>query len=183
MSDSAYNLAPDLAVVANTASDENRLPHSVEAEQAVLGALMLDNNRLDAVLEIISETDLYREDHRLILRMMQNLQEEAEPLDVITLAEELDRHNELERVGGLPYLTELADKTPGTANLLAYARIVRERATLRQLIAAAHEITKSSFNPSGLDSDDLLQLAEKLRSEERRVGRESRSHRWAYNFV
>ncbi len=162
MSDSAYNLVPNLVTVANSASNEDHLPHSIEAEQAVLGALMLDNNRLDAVLEIISEPDLYREDHRLILRMMQKLQEAAQPLDAITLAEELDRHNELERVGGLSYLTELADKTPGTANLLAYARIVRERATLRQLIAAAREITKSSFNPSGLDSDDLLQLAEKL---------------------
>src|SRR5690554_5093133 len=157
MSDSVYNLVP----VADPVPDEVRLPHSLEAEQAVLGGLMLDNKRLDAVLEIISEADLYREDHRLILQMMQKLQENSQPLDVITLAEELDRHNELERIGGLPYLAELADKTPGSANILAYARIVRERSTLRQLIAAAQEISKSSFNPSGLDSDDLLQMAEK----------------------
>jgi replicative DNA helicase len=137
------------------------MPHSVEAEQAVLGGLMLDNKRLDAVLEVIAEEDFYREDHRLIFRMMRNLSEESQPLDVITLSEELHRHNELDRAGGLGYLAELAANTPSAANIAAYARIVRERSTLRQLIGAAQEISKSSFNPSGLDSDDLLQLAEK----------------------
>lgn len=157
MSESAYELTP----TAGDAPVKTSLPHSLEAEQAVLGGLMLDNKRLDAVLEVISETDFYREDHRLILRMMQGLQENAQPLDVITLAEELDRHGELERAGGLGYLAELAANTPSSANIVAYAKIVRERSTLRQLIAAAQEISKSSFNPSGLDSDDLLQMAEK----------------------
>jgi len=93
--------------------------------------------------------------------MMLGLQEAGQPLDVITLSEELQRHNELENAGGLVYLAEIAANTPGSSNIVAYARIVRERSTLRQLISAAQEITKSGFNPSGLDSDDLLQMAEK----------------------
>ncbi|MDO3383283.1 replicative DNA helicase [Gilvimarinus algae] len=138
-----------------------KLPSSVEAEQAVLGGLMLDNSRLDAVLEIASEVDFYRDDHKLILRMMIELQEDAQPLDAVTLSEALERHGELERAGGLGYLVELAANTPSAENITAYARIVRERSTLRQLIAAAQEISQSSYNPAGLDSDDLLQLAEK----------------------
>ena len=156
MSEASFEL-PSAEVVAQ----KTLLPHSIEAEQAVLGGLMLDNKRLDAVLEVISDVDFYREDHRQIFKMMQILQENAQPLDVITLSEELHRHDQLERVGGLAYLVEMANNTPSAANIVAYARIVRERSTLRQLIAAAQEISKSSYNPSGLDSDDLLQLAEK----------------------
>ncbi|ARU27740.1 replicative DNA helicase [Cellvibrio sp. PSBB006] len=156
MSEASFELPSAEAVAQKTL-----LPHSIEAEQAVLGGLMLDNKRLDAVLEAISDVDFYREDHRQIFKMMQILQENAQPLDVITLSEELHRHDQLERVGGLAYLVEMANNTPSAANIVAYARIVRERSTLRQLIAAAQEISKSSYNPSGLDSDDLLQLAEK----------------------
>ncbi|MBE8718763.1 replicative DNA helicase [Cellvibrio polysaccharolyticus] len=157
MSESAMDYSSATAsVAANTA-----MPHSIEAEQAVLGGLMLDNKRLDAVLEIVSESDFFRGDHQLIFRMMLGLQEASQPLDVITLSEELDRHNELENAGGLAYLAEMAANTPSSANIVAYARIVRERSTLRQLILAAQEISKSGFNPSGLDSDDLLQMAEK----------------------
>lgn len=145
----------------SAASASKLPPHSVEAEQAVLGGLMLDNKRLDAVREVLTEEDFYRDDHRQIFRLMCVLGEESEPLDVITLAEELHQHNELERVGGLGYLTELAANTPSAANIVAYANIVRERSTLRQLINAAQEITHSGYNPSGLDADDLLQIAEK----------------------
>jgi replicative DNA helicase len=137
------------------------MPHSIEAEQSVLGALMLDNSRLDAVLAVITEQDFYRDDHRVIFRMMLALQEAGQPMDVITLSEELHKHNELERVGGLGYLVDMANNTPSAANILAYANIVRERSTLRQLIIVAQEIGKSGMNPSGLDSDDLLHLAEK----------------------
>lgn len=139
----------------------DHMPHSIEAEQSVLGGLMLENNKLDAVLEVLSEQDFYRQDHRIIFRMMVNLQEAAQPLDVITLSEELHKHDQLDRVGGLGYLVEMANNTPSAANIVAYAKIVRERSTLRQLIDAAQEISKSSMNPAGLDSDDLLQLAEK----------------------
>jgi len=156
MSDTTFeqSLASELATTSS-------LPHSVEAEQSVLGGLMLDNKRLDSILEVVQETDFFRDDHRIIFRMMQALQENSQPLDVITLSEELHKHNELERIGGLGYLVDIANNTPSAANIVAYAKIVRERSTLRQLIAAASEISKSSFNPSGLDSDDLLQLAEK----------------------
>jgi len=137
------------------------MPHSVEAEQSVLGALMLDNSKLDSILSIITENDFYRQDHRVIFRMMLSLQEAGQPLDVITLSEELHKHNELDRIGGLGYLVDMANNTPSAANIAAYANIVRERSTLRQLIEAAQEISKSGMNPSGLDSDDLLHLAEK----------------------
>lgn len=137
------------------------MPHSIEAEQSVLGALMLDNSRLDAVLAVITEQDFYRDDHKVIFRMMLALQEAGLPLDVITLSEELHKHNELERIGGLGYLVDMANNTPSATNILAYANIVRERSTLRQLIIVAQEIGKSGMNPAGLDSDDLLHLAEK----------------------
>jgi len=137
------------------------LPHSIEAEQAVLGGLMLDNGRLDAVAEVLSEADFFKRDHAQIYSMMVKLAEADQPLDVITLSEELHKHDQLDGIGGLGYLTELARNTPSAANIAAYARIVRERSTLRQLISAASEISRSSMNPAGLDSDDLLQLAEK----------------------
>ncbi len=146
---------------ASTREPESILPHSIEAEQAVLGGLILDNSRLDAVAEQMSEVDLFKEDHRQIYRMMIKLSEADQPLDVITLAEELHKHDQLDAVGGLGYLTELASNTPSATNIGAYARIVRERSTLRQLITAANEISRSSMAPAGLDSDDLLQLAER----------------------
>ncbi|GAB3112112.1 replicative DNA helicase [Pseudomaricurvus hydrocarbonicus] len=137
------------------------MPHSIEAEQAVLGGLMLENHRFDNVAEVISEEDFYRDSHRQIYQMMAKLNDAGQPLDIITLSEELNRHDLLSHVGGLGYLSEMATHTPSAANIAAYAQIVRERATLRQLIHAANEISRSSQNPSGLDSDDLLQMAEK----------------------
>lgn len=154
-------LSPEPLYSDTAEAESARLPSSVEAEQAVLGGLMLDNSRLDAVHEIVSEADFYRQDHRLIFRAMVRLQEQAQPLDAITLSETLESLGELERAGGLAYLVEMAANTPSAANITAYARIVRERSTLRQLIAAATEISQSSLNPAGLDADDLLQLAEK----------------------
>lgn len=142
-------------------ASKDLMPHSIEAEQSVLGGLMLDNQRYDAVAEALSSTDFYRESHRLIYEMMTKLAGAGQPLDIITLSEELDRHELLERVGGLPYLSEMATHTPSASNIGAYAKIVRERSTLRQLIHAANEISRSSQNPAGLDSDDLLQLAER----------------------
>jgi replicative DNA helicase len=149
--------------VADMSADaaNSTMPHSIEAEQAVLGGLMLDNQRFDNVAEVLSEEDFYRESHREIFRMLAKLYEAGQPLDVITLSEELNRHQTLESIGGLGYLMEMAHQTPSAANIGAYANIIRERATLRRLIHAANEITRSSHNPAGLDSDDLLQLAEK----------------------
>lgn len=154
----------DLPEPSQDLDDQSRTqqsPHSIEAEQAVLGGLMLENNRFDAVAETLNEVDFFTDHHRQIYRMMAKLHDAGQPIDVITLSEELNKHEELERAGGLSYLTELATNTPSAANISAYAKIVRERSTLRQLISAASEISRSSFNPAGLDSGDLLQLAEK----------------------
>ena len=111
MSNTAYETSSFESRLADELS-RSALPHSVEAEQSVLGGLMLENGRLDAVLEVVTENDFFREDHRIIFRMMLNLQEASQPLDVITLSEELHKHDELERVGGLGYLVEMANNTP-----------------------------------------------------------------------
>lgn len=140
---------------------ETSLPHSIEAERSVLGGLMVDPSTFDAVCEVVSEGDFYRAGHKKVFHAMLQLVEQEQPIDVITLSEELQRREELESVGGLHYLTELAANVAGSANLGAYARIVRERSTLRQLIMAAGDISKASFSPGELGSDDLLQLAEK----------------------
>ena len=140
---------------------DQELPHSIEAEQAVLGALMLDNQRFDSVAEILTEEDFFSANHRSIFTMMQRLQEQDMPMDVITLSEELEKNEQLEPVGGIGYLTAMAANTPGAANIVAYSRIIAERATLRKLISTAGEISRTSFNPSGLGADELLQIAER----------------------
>ncbi|MCH8499176.1 MAG: replicative DNA helicase [Marinobacter sp.] len=136
-------------------------PHSIEAEQAVLGGLMLDNSKFDLVAEIITAGDFYRQDHRLIFGAVERLAAESEPLDVVTLSEFLERAGDIEAAGGLSYLAELAEKTPGAANIQAYATIVRERSVLRQLIEVSGNIAESAFNPQGRNSDELLDEAER----------------------
>ncbi|MFC4259433.1 replicative DNA helicase [Marinobacter lacisalsi] len=136
-------------------------PHSVEAEQAVLGGLMLDNRRFDEVAEVITASDFYRQDHRLIYAAVERLASESEPLDVVTLAEYLERAGDIEDAGGLSYLAELAEKTPSAANIRAYAQIVAERSILRQLIEVSGGIVDSAFNPQGRSSSDLLDEAER----------------------
>ncbi|WP_299776353.1 replicative DNA helicase [uncultured Pseudoteredinibacter sp.] len=147
----------------NTADKEIQveMPHSLESERAVLGGLMLDSLKYDAVAEALSEKDFYSEVHQLVYKRMAELIAAEKPLDIITVAEELDRYDELERCGGLHFLTELVDQTASAANVGAYAQIVRERSTLRQLINAAGEISRNSMAPAGMDSDDLLQMAER----------------------
>lgn len=142
-------------------SSEPVLPHSIEAEQSVLGGLMLDSSGFDGVAEIVGQSDFYKSAHKQIFAVMVHLLEEEQPIDVITVAEELNRRGELVHVGGLSYLTEMAGGVAGSANLPAYARIIRERSTLRQLIAAATDIAKASYSPGALGADDLLQMAEK----------------------
>ncbi len=151
----------DLLDAMQSGDSERSLPHFIEAEQSVLGGLMLDNQRFDAVAELVNEEDFYQDSHRQIFKVMGELAAESHPLDVITLSETLSRHGELERVGGIAYLTEMAQQTPSAANITTYAKIVRDHATVRKLISVANEISRSSMNPAGLDSDDLLQLAER----------------------
>ncbi len=136
-------------------------PHSIEAEQAVIGGLMLDNRAWDQVADRMREEDFYRYDHRLIYRVMAKLSEHNKPIDVLTVSEALREINELENVGGEVYLFELANNTPSVANIAAYADIVRERSVLRQLIATANEIATHAFNPDGRNSTELLDLAER----------------------
>ena len=121
---------------------------------------MLDNQTWDKVIEAVGIDDFYRHDHRLIFRTMCSLSETNHPLDVITLSEALNNKNELDTVGGLAYLLELAKNTPSASNIQAYAQIVRERAIYRQLISAANKISHNALNPKGRDSADLLDEAE-----------------------
>ncbi|HXH01891.1 MAG TPA: replicative DNA helicase [Candidatus Competibacteraceae bacterium] len=136
-------------------------PHSIEAEQAVLGGLMLDNAAWDQIADRIGETDFYRADHRLIFQAIRGLAERAQPFDVVTLSEWLDSNGKLEEAGGLAYLATLARDTPSAANIRAYADIVRERSVLRQLIRVGTDIASSAYFPEGRNSAELLELAEK----------------------
>lgn len=136
-------------------------PHSIEAEQSVLGGLMLDNAAWDHIADRISEADFYRADHRLVFRAAQSLAEQGSPFDVVTLAEWLERNGRLEDAGGFAYLGVLARDTPSAANIRAYADIVRERSILRQLIRIGTEIAHSAYQPLGRDSRELLDEAEK----------------------
>lgn len=136
-------------------------PHSIEAEQSVLGGLMLDNNAWDNVSESIIDQDFYRHEHRLIFRTMARLVESSSPLDVVTLSEALSKVNDLEAAGGLSYLGELAKNTPSVSNIGAYAEIVRERSVLRQLIGVANEIAGDAFDTGGRDSGEILDDAER----------------------
>ncbi|MFV2056773.1 MAG: replicative DNA helicase [Thiohalomonadales bacterium] len=147
---------------ANYAVDALKVsPHSIEAEQSVLGGLMLDTNAIDKVVEVVSETDFYRKDHRLIFRAVLALAGDSQPYDVITVSDWLAQHNQLDSAGGLAYLGALAKNTPSAANIASYADIVRERAILRQLIATSTNICESCFNTEGQRSAVILDHAEK----------------------
>ncbi|CAH0532418.1 Replicative DNA helicase [Vibrio stylophorae] len=135
-------------------------PHSLEAEQSVLGGLMLDNERWDNVAEKVVAKDFYSRAHRLIFGSIQAILDNGQPLDLITLSEHLELHEKLEEVGGFAYLAELAKNTPSAANIGAYAEIVRERALIREMISVANEIADNGYEPQGRSAGDLLDLAE-----------------------
>ncbi len=142
-----------------------QLPHSLEAEQAVLGGLMLANESFETVAAVLSVADFYNGDHQLIFRTMQKLAAEENPFDVLTLSETLKESGELAQVGGDGYLVELAANTPSAANLSAYAQIVLERSIVRQLIVASTEIAQKGLTPLGWDSARLLAEAEQKLTE------------------
>ena len=149
----ASNADPQLAAL--------RLPpHSVEAEQSLIGGLLLDNSAWDRIGDLVSESDFYRDDHRRIFRHVAKLIELAKPADVVTVFESIEKNNEVEQCGGLAYLGELAKNTPSAANIRRYAEIVRERAILRKLVAAGDEIAGNALNPHGKDAKVLLDEAE-----------------------
>lgn len=147
--------------VADTQLDAIKLPpHSVEAEQSVLGGVLLDATAWDKIADLIGEQDFYRKEHRLIYHHIARLSEHAKPVDVITVAELLESNAKLEEAGGLAYLSSLAQNVPSAANIRRYAEIVRERAIMRKLAEVGSEISTSAFNPGGRDADQLLDEAE-----------------------
>ena len=135
-------------------------PHSLEAEQAVLGGLLLENGAWDRIADQVGESDFYRQDHRQLLRAITRLIAENKPADVVTVAELLQSLGELDNVGGLPYLVSLTSNTPSAANIRRYAEIVRERAVLRKLVETASSIADSAYAPAGKSADQLLDEAE-----------------------
>ncbi len=135
-------------------------PHSVEAEQSVLGGILLDTTAWDKITDLVSEQDFYRYEHRLIYRHIAKLTEQAKPVDVITVAESLESNSELEKAGGLAYLGSLAQNVPSAANIRRYAEIVRERAIMRRLAEVGTEIATSAYNPGGRNAGQLLDEAE-----------------------
>ena len=137
-------------------------PHSIEAEQAVLGGLLLDNEAWLHVIERIKGEDFYRRDHANIYRAIAVLANDNKPFDVVTLAEWLQGRGELQDAGGMAYLAQLAENTPSAANIAAYADIVRARSVLRDLISAGTRIADSAFRPDGRGPDELVDQAERL---------------------
>ncbi|AWD32472.1 Replicative DNA helicase [Candidatus Kinetoplastibacterium sorsogonicusi] len=135
-------------------------PHSIEAEQSVLGGLLLDNNTWDRISDIISEEDFYRNDHRLIWHHIAKLINSSKPADVITIHESLISVGKSESIGGLSYLNTLAHSTPSAANIRRYAEIVRERSMLRKLISLADEISSLALDPKGKEVRQLIDEAE-----------------------
>ncbi|AHK16864.1 MAG: replicative DNA helicase [Thalassolituus sp.] len=145
----------------NESSSARVPPHSVEAEQSVLGALMLDERAWESVSETIQDNDFYRHEHRLIFRSIAHLTASEQPIDVVTVAEELEERGQLDKIGGASYLSRLVDMTPSIDNCEAYAQIVNERAQQRRLIEAANDIIDKAYEPAGDDSLTLVSDAEK----------------------
>jgi replicative DNA helicase len=135
-------------------------PHSVEAEQSVLGGLLLENDALDKIADILTADDFYRHDHRVIYEHISRLIEHSKPADIVTLAEALESTAQLAGVGGIAYLGALAQNTPSAANIRRYAEIVRGRAVMRQLVQVGSGIAESALSPQGKDVAQLLDEAE-----------------------
>jgi replicative DNA helicase len=136
-------------------------PQSIESEQSVLGSILIDNDAIHKVAEILSPEDFYKETHQKIYQAMLSLYERGEPLDLITLSDELKRNKVLDKVGGIAYLVQLTEAVPTAANVLNYARIVKEKSLLRNLISAATEIISECYREEE-EIEDLLDRAEQL---------------------
>jgi replicative DNA helicase len=150
--------APNLAIVESPKVP----PHSLEAEQSVLGGLMLSSTAWDKIADKITEVDFYREDHRLVFRAIHDLHESSRPCDAVTVTEWFESHGKVAQVDGGNYISQLANNTPSAANVGAYADIVREKSILRSLIDVGAEITSSAFAADGRESKSLLEEAERL---------------------
>ncbi len=136
-------------------------PHSIEGEQAVLGGLLLSPRAWDQVADVVTETDFYREDHRLIFRAIHELNERSKPCDAVTVTEWFEANGKVDQIDGGSYINQLTSSTPSAANVKAYAEIVREKSVLRLLIDVGSEITTGVFSQDGRDSQELLEEAER----------------------
>jgi len=143
-----------------TISPIKSVPHSFEAEQAIIGGLLLNNDAWNDVAERVVERDFYHRAHRTIFATIESLSGEDIPVDLVTLSEQLENNQELEGVGGIAYLAELLQNTPSAANINNYSDIVRERAIVRELIGVANEIAEAGYETEGRDSGELLDFAE-----------------------
>jgi len=135
-------------------------PHSIEAEQSVLGGLLIDNGAFDKIADIVSDADFYRDDHRRIFRHITRLIEKGKPADVITVDEAIKSSEDKDKVGGLAYLAALTGSTPSAHNIRRYAEIVRERAIMRKLVEVGTNIADTALNPMGKEVGQLLDEAE-----------------------
>ena len=154
----------------NSLEPLKKQPFSREAEQSVLGGLMLNNDAWLSIAEMMEETDFYQPEHQILFRAIKSLSEEGNPFDPVTLAEWLQKHNKFNEIGGSKYLGLLAGNTPSAANILAYAKIVRDRSILRQLMSVGTKISESAFNTQGRSTAELLDNAEKMVFEISEIG-------------
>src|SRR6476659_738755 len=135
-------------------------PHSIEAEQSLLGALLLDNQAFDKVADLVTGEDFYRDDHRRIWKHIARLVEATRPADVVTVLESIEASEDKDKTGGAAYLAALAQNTPSALNIRRYAELVRERSVQRRLAQVATEIAENALSPSGKEVGQLLDEAE-----------------------
>ena len=135
-------------------------PHSIEAEQSILGGLLIDNKAIDRIAGQVSASDFYRNDHRIIFTHISKLIDNNDPADIVTVAESLEQNAELTKVGGVAYLGLVAENTPTASNIIGYAKIVRERSIMRNLVEVGSDIVESAFSPQGKDAQQLLDESE-----------------------
>ena len=135
-------------------------PHSVEAEQSLLGGLLIDNESSDKIADVVTSKDFYRNDHSTIYQHIIKVIESNQPADIVTVAESLEKNDELAAVGGLSYLGLLAENTPAASNIRGYAQIVRERSIMRNLVQVGSDIAESAYSPQGRNAQELLDESE-----------------------
>ena len=146
--------------------DENQIsslkvpPHSIEAEQSILGGLLIDNKAIDRIAGQVSASDFYRNDHQIIFSHISKLIDHNQPADIVTVAESLEQNSELTKVGGVAYLGLITENTPTASNISGYAKIVRERSIMRNLVEVGSDIVESAFSPQGKDAQQLLDESE-----------------------
>lgn len=136
-------------------------PHSIEAEQSLIGSLLIDNSAWERIDGLVQSEDLYRDEHRRIFRHIAALINAGKPADAITVAERIDQDGESEKTGGLAYLGEMAANTPTAANIIRYAEIVRERAVCRRLVTVGDSISARAFNTRGMDIHEIMDQSER----------------------